>query len=147
MIGSAIGLVEQQQAWLQLPCCVDYPFMESAREDVEAQNPNSPTAAQPNATPPSHPQSQTPRPLQRILNIPVPIVLIVLFLIFLLVNHSGDEFLAKNQYQTSLDTLNWQFGNLSAWLNGTETNYTLVRDGVVLFGCPVFTHPSPVTAA
>ncbi|KAF7969695.1 hypothetical protein HWV62_26216 [Athelia sp. TMB] len=44
----------------------------------------------------------------------------------MLTNHSGDEFLARNQYQNALQSLQWQIGNYTAWMNGTESNFTLL---------------------
>ncbi|KAF7308521.1 RING-type domain-containing protein [Mycena chlorophos] len=60
---------------------------------------------------------------------PIPHFLFISFLLFLLTNHNGDEFLARHQYMDSLRTISYQLSNFTAWLNGTiETNFTLVRD-------------------
>ncbi|KAJ7066593.1 hypothetical protein C8F01DRAFT_1123824 [Mycena amicta] len=57
---------------------------------------------------------------------PVPHFLFVSFMLFLLTNHNGDEFLARHQYQDALHTLTYQLSNFSAWLNGTaDTNFTM----------------------
>ncbi|KZP30544.1 hypothetical protein FIBSPDRAFT_777298 [Athelia psychrophila] len=56
----------------------------------------------------------------------IPSFLFITFLLFMLTNHSGDEFLARNQYQNALHSLQWQLGNYTAWMNGTETNFTLL---------------------
>lgn len=47
------------------------------------------------------------------------------FILFLLTNHNGAELVAQNQYRDALRSYNWQLGNYSAWLNGTESNFTL----------------------
>ncbi|KZT21185.1 hypothetical protein NEOLEDRAFT_1074064 [Neolentinus lepideus HHB14362 ss-1] len=47
------------------------------------------------------------------------------FILFLLTNHNGAELVAQNQYREMLRSYNWQLGNYSAWLNGTESNFTL----------------------
>ncbi|TFK52045.1 hypothetical protein OE88DRAFT_1658813 [Heliocybe sulcata] len=47
------------------------------------------------------------------------------FILFLLTNHNGAELIAQNQYRDALRSYNWQLGNYSAWLNGTESNFTL----------------------
>ena len=44
----------------------------------------------------------------------------------MLTNHNGDEFLARHQYQDALMSLRHQLSNYTAWLNGTESNFTLV---------------------
>lgn len=56
----------------------------------------------------------------------VPSLLFITFLLFMLTNHSGDEFLARNQYQNALQSLDYQLGNFTAWMNGTSSNFTLV---------------------
>nr|GAT55742.1 predicted protein [Mycena chlorophos] len=57
---------------------------------------------------------------------PIPHFLFISFLLFLLTNHNGDEFLARHQYMDSLRTISYQLSNFTAWLNGTiETNFTL----------------------
>lgn len=53
-------------------------------------------------------------------------------MLYILTNHSGDEFLARNHYQDALQSLNYQLSNFTAWLNGTETNFTMVRAQLVL---------------
>ncbi|KAF7309806.1 RING-type domain-containing protein [Mycena indigotica] len=65
---------------------------------------------------------------------PIPHFLFISFMLFLLTNHNGDEFLARHQYQDSLRTLTYQLSNFTAWLNGTtETNFTMPEhDGTVL---------------
>jgi hypothetical protein len=55
--------------------------------------------------------------------------LLILSLIFLMMtnNGSGDGISARDQYMDSLSSLEWQLGNYSVWLNGSDTsNFTLV---------------------
>lgn len=58
----------------------------------------------------------------------VPSFLFLSFILFMLTSHNGDEFLARHQHQDALQALTWQLGNYSAWMNGTESNFTVVRD-------------------
>ena len=55
--------------------------------------------------------------------------LLILSLIFLMMtnNGGGDGLSARDQYMDSLSSLEWQLGNYSVWLNGSDTsNFTLV---------------------
>ncbi|KAJ7155449.1 hypothetical protein C8R43DRAFT_884617 [Mycena crocata] len=52
-------------------------------------------------------------------------VLFISFMLFLLTNHNGDEFLARHQYQDALRTMSYQLSNYTAWMNGTESNFTV----------------------
>jgi hypothetical protein len=45
----------------------------------------------------------------------------------MLTNRNTEEALARNVYLETLDSMHCQLSNYSAWLNGTETNFTLVR--------------------
>jgi hypothetical protein len=57
--------------------------------------------------------------------------LLILSLVFLMMtnNSSGDGISARDQYMESLSSLEWQLGNYSAWLNGSDTsNFTLVSE-------------------
>lgn len=56
----------------------------------------------------------------------IPSFLILSFVLFMLTNHNGDEFLARHQYQDALQSLNYQLSNYTAWMNGTESNLTVV---------------------
>jgi transmembrane E3 ubiquitin-protein ligase len=56
----------------------------------------------------------------------IPSFLFISFLLFMLTNHNGDEFLARHKYQDALQSLNHQLSNYTAWLNGTTSNFTLV---------------------
>ena len=64
--------------------------------------------------------------------------LLILSLIFLMMtnNGGGDGLSARDQYMDSLSSLEWQLGNYSVWLNGSDTsNFTLVR---TLFPCRMY---------
>ncbi|KAF6761571.1 hypothetical protein DFP72DRAFT_1041797 [Ephemerocybe angulata] len=65
---------------------------------------------------------QPPQPRQRA---SVPSFLFLSFVLFMLTSHNGDEFLARHQHQDALQNLTWQLGNYSAWMNGTESNFTI----------------------
>ncbi|KAJ7760513.1 hypothetical protein B0H16DRAFT_1532543 [Mycena metata] len=58
---------------------------------------------------------------------PIPHFLFITFMLFLLTNHNGDEFLARHQYQDALRTLTYQLSNYTAWMNGTQSdsNFTV----------------------
>ena len=57
----------------------------------------------------------------------VPSLLFLTFVLFMLMNGKGDDFAStRDLYVNGLQSLNWQPGNFSAWLNGTERNFTLV---------------------
>ncbi|RPD62600.1 hypothetical protein L226DRAFT_532406 [Lentinus tigrinus ALCF2SS1-7] len=56
----------------------------------------------------------------------VPSLLFISFALFMLMNGHGDDFATtRNLYVNGLQSLNYQLGNFSAWLNGTESNFTL----------------------
>ncbi|RDX47178.1 hypothetical protein OH76DRAFT_1558028 [Lentinus brumalis] len=56
----------------------------------------------------------------------VPSLLFISLALFMLMNGHGDEFATtREMYVNGLQSLNHQLGNFSAWLNGTETNFTL----------------------
>lgn len=69
---------------------------------------------------PAIPRAQRPRSS-------VPTLLFMSFMFFMLTSHNGDEFLARHQYQEALQSLTYQLSNYSAWMNGTISNFTLVR--------------------
>ena len=57
----------------------------------------------------------------------VPSFLFLSFVLFMLMGGHGDEFAStRDLYVNGLHSLNYQLGNFSAWLNGTESNFTLV---------------------
>ncbi|KAJ7606163.1 hypothetical protein DFH06DRAFT_1251770 [Mycena polygramma] len=72
-------------------------------------------------------------PSQRVRN-PIPHFLFISFMLFLLTNHNGDEFLARHQYQNALQTLSYQLSNYTAWMNGTnlESNFTVPDQDVTV---------------
>lgn len=49
------------------------------------------------------------------------------FIIFMLMNNRGDEILVRNRYMEALASSTYQLSNYSAWLNGTASNFSLVR--------------------
>ncbi|KAH7913824.1 hypothetical protein BJ138DRAFT_1145081 [Hygrophoropsis aurantiaca] len=55
----------------------------------------------------------------------IPSFLFITFMLFMLTNHNGDEFLAHSHYQDALQSLNYQLSNFTAWMNGTESNFSL----------------------
>ncbi len=44
----------------------------------------------------------------------------------MLTNNHGEEVALRSQYIDALESLKYQLGNYSRWLNGTESNFTLV---------------------
>lgn len=58
---------------------------------------------------------------------PVPSFLFLLVMIFLLTSHNGDEFVARHQYQSTVQVLQEQLGNYTAWEHGEASNFTMVR--------------------
>ena len=57
----------------------------------------------------------------------VPSLLFISIALFMLINGHGDDFAStRDMYVNGLQNLNYQLGNFSAWLNGTESNFTLV---------------------
>lgn len=57
----------------------------------------------------------------------IPSFLFIIFMLWLLTSHNGEEFLARHQYQEVLTSLKYQKSNFTAWANGTESNFTMVR--------------------
>ncbi|KAG6374644.1 hypothetical protein JVT61DRAFT_4009 [Boletus reticuloceps] len=55
----------------------------------------------------------------------IPSFLFIIFMLFMLTNHSGDEYLARSQYQDQLQVMNDQLSNYTAWLNGESSNFTM----------------------
>lgn len=56
----------------------------------------------------------------------LPSFFFISFVLFMLTNNQNEELAARSQYLDSLTMLNHQLSNFSAWLNGSESNYTLV---------------------
>jgi len=63
----------------------------------------------------------------------VPTVLFIIFMLFMLTSHNGDEFLARHQYQDALQTLTYQLSNYTSWMNGTTSNFTLVSRSILRY--------------
>ena len=68
---------------------------------------------------PANPRPQTSRSS-------VPSFLFISFILFMLTSHSGDEFLARHQYQDALQSLTYQLSNYTSWMNGNSSNFTMV---------------------
>ena len=47
-------------------------------------------------------------------------------MLFMLTGHSGDEYLARSQYQDALQAMNEQLSNFTAWMTGDSSNFTMV---------------------
>ncbi|KAJ3718919.1 hypothetical protein C8R42DRAFT_674859 [Lentinula raphanica] len=61
---------------------------------------------------------------------PLPSILFIMLMLLLFTSHNGEEFLARHQYQEALQKLTYQKSNFTAWLNGSETNFTLPEQNV-----------------
>lgn len=57
----------------------------------------------------------------------LPSFLFITFLFFMLTNRNEDDIVVRTQYEDAIRALGYQLSNYSAWLNGTTTNFTLVR--------------------
>jgi hypothetical protein len=68
----------------------------------------------------------------------IPSFLFISFALFMLTNHNGDEYLARHKYRDAITSLTQQSANFTAWLNGTDSNFTLVRDFVGFPNRPFF---------
>ncbi|KXN86557.1 DSC E3 ubiquitin ligase complex subunit 1 [Leucoagaricus sp. SymC.cos] len=51
--------------------------------------------------------------------------LLISLILFLLTSHNGEEFLARHHYQDAVTSLENQLSNYTAWLNGTESKFTM----------------------
>jgi len=58
----------------------------------------------------------------------LPSFLFITFLFFMLTNRNEEDVLVRIQYEDAIRAFGYQLSNYSAWLNGTATNFTLVRD-------------------
>ena len=57
----------------------------------------------------------------------VPSLLFLTFVLFMLMNGKRQDLAStRDLYVNGLQSINWQLGNFSAWLNGTESNFTLI---------------------
>lgn len=54
------------------------------------------------------------------------------FILFMLTNRNNEEAMARDQYLEALQIMSFQLGNYTAWLNGTESNFTLVRSAAMM---------------
>ena len=57
----------------------------------------------------------------------LPSFLFITFLFFMLTNRNEEDVVVRIQYEDAVRALGYQLSNYSAWLNGTTTNFTLVR--------------------
>ena len=62
----------------------------------------------------------------------LPSFLFITFLFFMLTNRTEEDVAVRAQYEEAVRALGYQLSNYSAWLNGTTTNFTLVRGSGVL---------------
>lgn len=74
----------------------------------------------------------TPDELQRRQRGSLPSFLFITFLFFMLTNRTEEDVVVRAQYEDAIRALGYQLSNYSAWLNGTTTNFTLVRSSGVL---------------
>lgn len=56
----------------------------------------------------------------------IPSFIFIIFMLFMLTSHSGDEYLVRSQYQDALQAMNDQLSNYTAWMNGESSNFSLV---------------------
>ena len=49
------------------------------------------------------------------------------FLFFMLTGRNEEDVVVRSQYEDAIRAFGYQLSNYSAWLNGTATNFTLVR--------------------
>lgn len=56
----------------------------------------------------------------------IPSFLIIIFMLFMFTNHSGDEYIARSHYLDALQAMNDQLSNFTAWVNGESSNFTMV---------------------
>jgi hypothetical protein len=67
----------------------------------------------------------------------LPSFLFITFLFFMLTNRNEEDIVMRTQYEDAVQALDYQLSNYSAWLNGTATNFTLVRGFVSLPSAPL----------
>lgn len=56
----------------------------------------------------------------------IPSFLFISFVLFMLTNNHGEETALRYEYMTAIESLKYQLGNYSRWLNGTDSNFTFV---------------------
>jgi|SRR6266850_3681321 len=73
-------------------------------------------------------------------------LLILSLFVFMMTNNGGnDDLAARNQYKDSLASLEWQLGNYSAWLNGSDTtDFVMVRSLQICFASPSMPNPKNI---
>jgi len=69
----------------------------------------------------------TAEELQRRQRGSLPSFLFITFLFFMLTNRNEEDGVARSQYEDAIRAFGYQLSNYSAWLNGTASNFTLVR--------------------
>src|ERR1700731_1979850 len=52
--------------------------------------------------------------------------LFISLILFMLTTRSGDDFVMRHKYQDALTSTTHQLSNYTAWLNGTDSNFTMV---------------------
>ena len=74
----------------------------------------------------------------------LPSFLFITFLFFMLTNRNEEDVVVRSQYEDALRAFGHQLSNFSAWLNGTATDFTLVRGSRFLrcLHVPNFSSPS-----
>ncbi|KAI6151181.1 hypothetical protein BKA82DRAFT_4124844 [Pisolithus tinctorius] len=55
----------------------------------------------------------------------IPSFVLIIFMLFLLTNHSGDKFLARSHHYDALHSLTYQLSNFTSWMNGSDTNFSM----------------------
>ncbi|KAI6138309.1 hypothetical protein BKA82DRAFT_4240843 [Pisolithus tinctorius] len=55
----------------------------------------------------------------------IPSFVPIIFMPFLLTNHNGDEFLARNHHYNALCSLTYQLSNFMSWMNRSNTNFSM----------------------
>lgn len=69
------------------------------------------------------------------------LLILSLFVFMMTNNGANDDLAVRNQYKDALSSLEWQSGNYSAWLNGSDTtNFVLVRSLSLLSLASLFLH-------
>ncbi|KAH7885835.1 hypothetical protein F5I97DRAFT_1809172 [Phlebopus sp. FC_14] len=51
--------------------------------------------------------------------------LFIILMLYMITNHTGDEFLARNHYQDALQAMNYQLSNFTSWRKGETSNFTM----------------------
>lgn len=61
----------------------------------------------------------------------------------MLTNRNEEDVVVRGQYEDAIRAFGYQLSNYSAWLNGTATNFTLVRSSQFLRRIHVPNPPFP----